>query len=363
MTLGSTPPPPAPTPEPVAAWILGLQSRTGDAAGALALHADPALTLDGQPYRHVIPYFSNLALTAVLDAAPSAKALAATERWVDWSLARIGPRGVPPEHWVSASGDVIDCPAEMNTQPAVDRCQAVDATDSAAATLLDLVRAYAHAGGDRQRLADWRGEVRAAGETLRGLQDRDGLTWARHDYRVKYLMDNAETVRGFRALAALERGVYGDRDAARRADALARRAATGLAGLRDPDTGLYVWARFEDGAEQPPDLDNWYADAVAQVWPLLFDAAPRAHAHAGFRAFADAYDGTERPDWTVSADPSGFDWPAVGMASVLAGDPALARRQVRSLWARRVLPGGGGFASPFTVADAGWLLRAVVATG
>ena len=361
--LGAVPPPSTPAPEPISEWILGLQVESdGPADGALAMHTDPAFYLDGQPYRHVVPYFSNLALTSLLDAQPTLQALAATERWIEWTLAHIGPRGVPAEHWVDERGNETDCPTRLATTPQMDGCHAVDATDSAAATFIDLVRAYAEAGGTRA--PEWRDEVRAMAQVLRDLQDRDGLTWAKHDYRVKYLMDNAETVQGFRALATLERDVFGDLDAARRATDDADHAASGLADLRDPETGLYAWARLDDGSEQAVDLDNWYADAVAQVWPLLFDAAPHDDAEAGFLAFSDHYDGTKRPDWTASADPSGFDWPAVGVAALRAGDHERAARQVRSLWARRV--GARGdivFASPFTVADAGWLLRAVVATG
>ena len=366
LIAGSVPAPSAPSPEPLVDWIAGLQAehagRPSD--GALVLGAGPAFYHDGRAYRHVVPYFSNLALTAVLDAAPSPRAHRMAERWVAWWLAHPGPRGVPVEHWVAGDGAETACPARLDAAPAVDRCDAVDATDSAAATFLDLVRAYHASGGAPGPLAAWRGEVRAQGRVLLALQDADGLTWARDDYRVKYLMDNAETVRGLRALAALEREAYRDPARARRADAAADRAAAGVASMRDPATGLYAWARHPGGAQDAPDMGRWYADAVAQVWPLLFDAAPGRDAVAGYRRFDRAYDGAARADWTAAADPSGFDWPAVGVAAVRAGDRGRAAAQVRSLWARRVdPPGGAPFAHPFTVADAGWLLRAVVATG
>ena len=359
--LGSAPS--RPTPEPLAAWIGALQVGEGPAAGAILLHPDPAFWLDGVGYRHVVPYFSTLAVTAWLDAAPSAEALAAAEGWMAWSLANRGAHGVPAEVWVGTDGAVTTCPARLPTRPAVDRCDHVDATDSAAATLLDLARAYAEAGGDGRRLEAWRDGLRQQGAVLAALQDADGLTWARGDYRVKFLMDNAETVRGFRALADLERR-WGAAAAARGAEASADRAAAGLAGLRDARTGLYAWARHADGRDDSPRLDRWYADAVAQVWPLLFGAAPADHARGGYRALDAAYDGTTRPDWTAGVDASGFEWPAVGLAAALAGDRTRARAHVEAVWRRRVRPDAGRpFAGPFTVADAGWLLRAVVATG
>ena len=354
-----------PAPAPVAAWIASLQwTGAGPAEGALALDEGPAFYHGGDAYRRVVPYFSNLAVAALLDAAPSAEALDVAERWITWSLANGGPHGVPPEWWYPTDGGPgTACPASLPTSPAMSQCDHVDATDSAAATLLDVARAYAQNGGSRLQLEAWLDDLRAVGQTLSALQDADGLTWARSDYPVKYLMDNAETVRGFRSLGVIERrlGHTAESDAAfQKADL----AVAGIASLRDAGTGLWAWARHASGADETPSLDNWYADAVAQVWPVLFGAAPRAHAQAGYVALDAAYDGQTRPDWaTATPDPSGFDWPAVGMAAVLAGDLDRAHDQVVSLWDRRVAPvGGQPFAPPFTVADAGWLLRVVTET-
>lgn len=350
VVLGSARPERRARTGPLVAWIAGLQETDGAARGAIAMSAAPSFTLDGEPYRHVVPYFANLAVASLLDAEPTTASVRVAEAWIHWFLDRVGPEGVPVEHWVGPGGAEQTCPAALATAPAVGRCEAIDATDSAASTFLIVLDATLRAGGDAAALARRADEIRAVADALLGLQLDDGLTVARAGWRVRYLMDNAETVAGLRAAARLERDVLGG-DAGR-FERAAERATRGLAALRDPATGLHAWARTDDGALQPSRLDRWYADAVAQVWPLVFGVTRDA---GGYRQLDAAWSGDALPDWTVHRDASGFVWPVLAVAAVRAGDRAAARRQVDALWRSHVERATG----PLTVADVGWLLRAV----
>ena len=344
------------SPDPLVEWIIGLQERApaSDSRGAIPLHVEPSFYLDGQGYRHVVPYFSNLAVAALLDAAPTPRSREAAELWIDWFIAHIGAEGVPVEHWVGMEdGLELTCPAHHPTSPAVERCHAIDATDSAASTFLIVLEAYQDAGGSIAFLRQREGAIRSVARTLLDLQDTDGLTIARTDYRVKYLMDNAETVAGLRAMARLEREVFGGNPEP--FDSTARKAATGLATLWNDETRLYAWARMPDGTLEASRMDRWYADAVAQVWPVVFGLT---EAPESYRHLDQAWDGEDLPDWTDYRDASGFAWPVLGVAALRAGDSASAQRQADALWQRHIASRGEG---PFTVADAGWLLRSVAA--
>ncbi|MEO0557470.1 MAG: hypothetical protein AAF170_04720 [Bacteroidota bacterium] len=343
------------SPGPLVEWIVALQERGPESEGALAMHADASFVLDGEGSRHVVPYFSNLAVAALLEADPSPRSREVAELWIDWFLDRVGPEGVPVEHWVGMKrGLELTCPARFPTQPSVDRCEAIDATDSAASTFLILLAAYHRAGGSEAFLRQREVQVREVAQTLLDLQDTDGLTIARTDYPVKYLMDNAETVAGLRAVASLDHEVFEGEQRAVYKDA-ADRAADGLATLLDPETGLYAWAKLPDDSLESARLDRWYADAVAQVWPLVFEVTD---AIGGYRQLDAAWDGSTQPDWALHRDASGFAWPVLGLAAHRAGDRAAAQRQADALWQRHV---GSRSAGPFTVADAGWLLRTVAA--
>ena len=342
------------SPEPLVEWIAGLQEEAPESRGALVMHADPSFYLEGQGYRHVVPYFSNLAVAAVLDTDPSPRSREVAERWIDWFLSRIGLEGVPVEHWVGMDdGLELTCPETLPTQPAVERCEAIDATDSAASTFLMVLEAYRRAGGSEAFLRQREVAIRRVAEVVLDLQEADGLTIARTDYPVKYLMDNAETIAGLQAMGRLEREVFAGDGAA--FDSAADRAADGLADLHDAETGLYAWAKMPDGALEPAQLDRWYADAVAQVWPLIFGVT---EVSTGYRQLDGAWDGTERPRWAEHRDDSGFAWPVLGLAAHRAGDRAAAQQQADALWQRHIVVHS---AEPFTIADAGWLLRTVAA--
>ena len=318
------------------------------------MHRDPSFYLEGEGFRHVVPYFSNLAVAALLDTDPSPRSLHVAELWMDWFLSRIGPEGVPVEHWVGIeTGIELTCPAALSTLPTVERCESIDATDSAASTFLIVLAAYQGAGGSQAFLRQREVGIRGVAQTLLDLQEEDGLTIARTDYPVKYLMDNAETVAGLRAMARFDRDVFGGN--ALVFDASAERAAIGLASLSNAETGLHAWAKMPDGTHEASRLDRWYADAVAQVWPLVFGVSDGLE---GYRQIDAAWDGSALPDWAMHRDASGFAWPVLGVAAHRAGDRSSARRQADALWERYVASEEGR-AAPFTVADAGWLLRTV----
>jgi hypothetical protein len=198
---------------------------------------------------------------------------------------------------------------------------------------------------------------------IRRLQRADGLTWARDDYHVKYLMDNSEVYRGLRAMARLEAQVFGDRKAARRYAVAARRVRHGIfQSLFDESTGLYYVAKFEGGNTQPANLNQWYPGTVAIAWPHLFGvtAGDSDIAQAQMAALNDSWDGDSNPDWTTTiVDSSQFLWPSVGYAALLAGDCERARRHANFVKGSK-FPNEDdptGFAWPFVVDDGGWLLR------
>lgn len=342
------------SPDVLADRIVDLQVQAGAGAGGVAMHADPSFWLDGQGYRHVVPYFANLAVAALLDTDPSSRSLQVAEAWIDWYIERIGPEGVPVEHWVGIEeGLELTCPEGLPTQPAVPRCEAIDATDSAASTFLVVVDAYLRAGGSVAFLRQRERAIQEAARTLRSLQDADGLTLARTDYPVKFLMDNAETVAGFRAMARLEQEALGGDPIP--FEEAARRATHGLTTLWNDTARLYAWAQMPDGIQEASLIDRWYADAVAQVWPLVFEVTADP---GGYRQLDASWDGETLPDWTRHRDVSGFAWPVLGVAALRAGDRPAARRQAERLWRRH---GAAAGEEPFTVADVGWLLRTVAA--
>ena len=53
-------------------------------------------------------------------------------------------------------------------------------------------------------------QLDAIGNVIVQTQNSDGLTWAKPDYQIKYLMDNCEAYRGLRDLASLFGAAFND---------------------------------------------------------------------------------------------------------------------------------------------------------
>lgn len=237
-------------------------------------------------------------------------------------------------------------------------CPRVDAFDSTAASLLLMADAYTRQTADVSLLRDpaLRNALEAAAGTLAALTQRDGLSWAKPDHKVAYLMDALEVAAGWRAWARLQANVYDAPEAALASHAAARRM--------DAAVQKHLWHapsqswRVSLGAAAPV-FSRWYPDTVAQAWPLLWsdgaDAPTRERARAAWRHAAGQWRGAE--NWSRrNVDPDGFWWPAVAVAARCVGDDAAAKAWVaraRAAWLHDAKP----FEWPFQVGDLRWLFE------
>jgi len=332
--------------------------------GAIKVHHTAAATRNGVEYFRVSPYYSNLGVWALLQA-PVARKLDTAEGWITWYLNHLDSSiHVPYEYFYRADGSgETRCLKSGNPY----LCNYNDATDSAASTFIDVLKAYYDAGGNV-------GFLNAPGnktqfETIAGamlsLQQADGLTWAKSDYRVKYLMDNSEVYRGLKSMAYLEAEVFSDPAQAQVYEAAAGRLRNGIISvLYNPAIQLY-WSEIdENGAHETPNLLRWYPDTAAQVWPHLFGVieANEPATQAVMTALYNTWDESPRPDWTSLTDLPKIDegnlWPSVGYAALLSGQTGKARAHKDSIIDLKFPRQAGetGFEWPFRVDDAGWLL-------
>jgi len=314
-------------------------------------HIDP----QGQAWYYVSAYQVNLAFIGALNVSP--RLLPSARSWLRWQARHTMPtgpgQGVVFDHWVRAA-DLHEstCPPGMDAAS----CPRVDAFDSTAASLLLLADTYARRGADAALLQEptLHGALTSAAGTLSALTQRHGLTWAKPDHQVAYLMDAVEVAAGWRAWARLQADVYGAPQEAQ--------ASLGAARRMDEAIVRHLWHapshswRVSLGAG-PADFSRWYPDTVAQAWPLLWsdgsDLAARARAHVAWRRAAGSWHGPQ--GWPQrNVDPAGFWWPAVAVAARCVGDDVAAGAWVaraRTAWLRDDAP----FAWPFQVGDLRWL--------
>jgi hypothetical protein len=348
----------------LADWITSLQyrDRSLPSYGAIRIHQDAGY-YDGQyPYYRVAPYNGNLAVAGLLRA-PIVGKLDVAKKWIQWQLNHVDTaavQGVVFDHWYRADGSG-ETTCLNNMDPRL--CDYSDSFGSCAATFLGAACAYYNAGGSTAFLGAPGNKERfesAAGVILR-LQQADGLV-SENNSPVKYLMDNSEVYWGLKAMEALEARVYNDRAASQTYARAAARIQNGIRYfLLDPGTGLYRVAEVDDSYFWDADLSTWYPGTVSLVWPSLFSVTA-GNSKTAMRQIASlnaTWNGTAEPDWTRSfVDPDGFPWASIGYAALLSGNSARARAQANMIKAAKFPSefNKPGFAWPFPVDDAGWLL-------
>lgn len=312
----------------------------------------------GRTWHHVAAYEANLGFVGALRVDATMRREAAD--WLRWQAAQLpltGPdRGVLHDRWVLADGSQQSpCPEGIDAR----HCRQIDAVDSTLASFFLMAQAYLRHGGDAALLREpaLRAAFDVAAATLATLQQTEGLSWAKADHPVAYLMDAVEVAAGWRALAQLQAEVWGDAAGAAVSRHQAQRTQDALQrSLWDATAGL--WRVSLNGPATR--LARWYPDSMAQAWPLLWGPAGRDPAQvsrerAAWQRAAAAWHTPERHWAARNVDPAGFWWPAAAVAAHCSGDARAAADWVAR--ARRAwLTGPPPFPWPFQVSDLLWLL-------
>ena len=144
-----------------------------------------------------------------------------------------------------------------------------DSVDGYAGMFLHLLRQYAVKTGDVQLLRDNWGKIEDIAALIPALQDKDGLTWAMPQYRVKYLMDNCESYGGITAYLDMRKmaGLEGN---LRYHVALILLQQGILTDLFDTVNASFFWAKVEDGGKSQSSWKQFYPDAFAQIFPVYY---------------------------------------------------------------------------------------------
>ena len=351
----------------IAHWIQQLQYTNPSQAsyGAIRIHHTPGYVDPyGNAYYRVSPYNAHLAVLGLLDSDVEGS-LEVAEKWIAWYLDHLNMNGLPEgivfDHWYLEDGSgETTAPAGINPYYA----DFDDVSDSYAALLLGVAYKYYEKGGNVAFLtADGKKEqLEIVANVVLSLQDPDdGLTWGKAAWPVKYLMDNCEVYLGLKSMEILERDVFADRKASNVYRVAAKKVKSGIQNeLYNDAVSLYRSAKFENGTYAEADLNEWYPGTTHLVWPHLFEVIDPGglRAQIQMRALNNSWDGDPNPDWAAGVvDEGGFTWPSIGYAALLAGESARAQEHA-DLVVTIKLP---DFPYPFTVDEAGWLLRILAA--
>ncbi|QRG65357.1 hypothetical protein JNE38_17165 [Brevibacillus choshinensis] len=237
------------------------------------------------------PYFTNLALIALV----RLKEWEAVRSHIEWYL-----------HHVNADGYVNDYRLDGTLE--VDTGKA-DSEDSYHTTLFSLLAEFVREGGETDWIVPHKDELVVLMQAVGKLQQKDGLTWAKRSYRVKYLMDNCEVARGFEDAAYLF-AMLGD-DAS--AEEARKRAAACRAGIHSMYSGMRKSYAVYDS--RYPGWRKWYPDVTSQAFPILYQMTRPDEDAMLYEKITQAF-----PHFDTFQTGDLYPWMSMGECARLMGD-------------------------------------------
>jgi hypothetical protein len=151
----------------------------------------------------------------------------------------------------------------------------MDSVDSYSASFLMALACMRRAVPEfKSSLPNYKSAIALAIRSIYNIQDRDGLTFAKPNYNIKYLMDNIEVWSGLSSINPIlvelkdTRNLYLSRYINQRLQIAITKK------LWDPVTNTYKWAvSSTPGTPDVISTTNWnvyYPDALENIWPGIF---------------------------------------------------------------------------------------------
>lgn len=319
-------------------WIVSLQVGSG----AIKMASGPArYTEDGKAVYNIHPYFNNLAVLGILDN-PNPKVIETAKKWISWYLNHINS-----SDYNGLSGTIYDYEyVEDGTEISKNYYDSVDAY---AATFISLLRRYYEITHDDALLNENKEKIEKIIEVMISVQDNDGLTFAKPDYPIKYLMDNVEVYEGLSAAEYIAREVFNDTVKADKYKAHKEALLNAIeSNLWNASSNSY-YPYF--GSPEA----NWsifYPDATSQLFPIGFRLLSPSSERARYlyEKFNENY-----PGWPSLEKPDAFPWAFLAYVAALMGDKSRVDTFLNTIISRYINTG-----HPWTwyVAEAGWTIRA-----
>lgn len=273
----------------------------------------------------VNPYFADFAALSLLD--KSEEYADVVKKYMDWHFAHLN---TAEEDFNGLDGTIYDYKVTMKGGEIAEEristpenADSYDTTDSYAATFLTVVYKYYCKTGDAEYLtANAEDLVRITNVMFATLQN--GLTYAKHNHRVKYLMDNCEVYEGFVAASRIFEEIvlkgkteYTDmRDECGEAsfivkDNINNKLWNFVGGYYLPGITAYV--------KIPTKIFSWntyYPQATCQLFPIICGVIEPGtdRAKALYEKFCDTY------HWEAFEYPDVFYWGANVQAAAVMND-------------------------------------------
>ncbi|MBO5935362.1 MAG: hypothetical protein J6Q94_07710 [Clostridia bacterium] len=270
------------------------------------------------------PYFADFAALALLDDAD--EYADEVKKYTDWHFDHLNTKEIDCNGIDGTIYDYIitvaDGKVTGETVKETDGKKTYDSTDSYAATFLMVLEKYYEKTNDADYILSHCKDIERIVNAMLSTLHK-GLTFAKPDYEVKYLMDNSEVYEGAIAAFALFRDVICPSDSSydKTAEKCEKTAEKIVAAIEkylwNASENHYESAIFRDRkAAYEFSWDEYYPDATAQLFPIIHGviAADSKRADTLYDSFCNSF------DWQNFDIPSEFCWGSNVLAAAYMND-------------------------------------------
>ncbi len=264
------------------------------------------------------PYFADFAALALLDNAD--KYTENVIAYMNWHFDHLNTSS---DDYNRVDATIYDYTATVENKKVIAEKseESYDSTDSYAATFLMLLNKYYEVTGDAEYILAHKDEIVRISEAMLSTLNM-GLTFAKPDYEVKYLMDNCEVYEGLICANSLFKTVLADDDSLKLTATKCRYALSWTEQtiekkLWDEDASHYYSGIFKnDDAISDFSWTEFYPAATSQLFPVIHKVIPSDSERAIglYGAFCDSY------NWQTLEIPSEFCWGTMVYAAAVMGD-------------------------------------------
>lgn len=300
-------------------WLASLQTTSG-----AIKNSHKFAKLKPKRYR-ITPYFANFAALALTG---SREMLSHVRKYLEWYFRHVnwpdrqrikGAQlyGTINDYFVTEDG------LEIPTRD-------YDSADSYAATFLSLARRYFEVSGDREIFWQNRQRLKGICDVPVRLKGRDGLTWAKPSYKVKYLMDNCEVFKGLKDAAVLWEKVFANQCLGKYYHRQASEVQAAI--LKNLRKGEEFYKQKYLVFKLPAKWNRWYPDVVCQLYPIIFEVLPSQSqlAKTLYEKVLNNGQINQNCDW-INLKAGKFPWLIAGFASALMDDLQNAQRFLQNV--------------------------------
>jgi len=334
-------------------------SETALSNGAIAFRP----ISNGETY--INPYFSCYTILALLNGSPSAERITLCQNAIDWHFSHLNSQVLGG---VQLAATIFDYTAVVKDGVVVSEHtdQTQDSTDSYSAAFILVLDAFAKTKNGASYLIAHKQEFLDVLSVMLATLSNDGLTFAKPDYKIAYLMDNCEVLYALKAAERLLKEIYLpdaslsawqkaalEKDLARAVSAQKIIAHALESTLWNAGGGYYApYLSSSQAASFDPEV--FYADAVSQLCPIIYGVISPQSARAKkiYQTFCAHWD-WETLSHVNNGDTS-YYWGIIAYCAALMGDSSRLDRFLKH-YQNEIMPSHD---MPIFNSDAAWVVLA-----